>query len=272
MTPLKDLPNVAPAADDGPLPDPEADSGPRYSVDELAARTGVPSRTIRHYQSEKVLPPPEKQGRGARYGELHVRRLELIAQLQDRGLSLKAIRDALHDVERGRLSLEDWLGLSDEFRRPWSQDAPALIEHADLEARLNGRRPGMLRELINANLLQEQPGEPPTYLVPSPGLLEIAVQLEAAGVQLHRSSAAAALMRKHLHRTADDLVTHFLRHAGDGFGHDAATAAEALDALRPLSAEAMRLIFTREIERAVRERRDDLTTSLSRNRRDRETS
>ena len=271
MTPAKTrLPSAPPAAHDGPPAErPEtAEERPGYTVDELAARTGVPSRTIRHYQSEKVLPPPEKHGRIARYRDDHIRRLELIAQLQDRGLSLKAIREALRDVEQGRHTLEDWLGLSEQIRRPWSEDAPALLTLEDLERRLEGRRPGLLSELADAGLIKEQPGLPPAYLVPSPGLLDVALGLEAAGVALHTSAAAAALMRKHLRRVADDLVSHFLRHAGDGFGQDAASTAEALDALRPLSAEAMRLIFTREIERALRERRDDLASSLSRNRRD----
>jgi DNA-binding transcriptional MerR regulator len=264
------LPSSPPAAHDGPPPEPERTPG--YTVDELAALTGVPSRTIRHYQSEKVLPPPEKRGRIALYRDLHVRRLELIAQLQDRGLSLKAIREALRDVEQGRLSLEDWLGLSEQIRRPWSEDAPALLTQEELTRKLDGRRPGLRAALEEAGLVREQPGSPPSYLAPSPGLLDIALGLEAAGVELHVSTAAAAVMRKHLRRAADDLVSHFLRHAGDAFGQDVSSAGEALDALRPLSAEAMRLIFTREVERALRERRDDLTTSLSRKRRDRESS
>jgi hypothetical protein len=123
---------------------------------------------------------------------------------------------------------------------------------------------------VDAGLVREQAGLPATFLMPSPGLLDVALRLEASGVGLHLSSAAANLMRKHLRRAADDLVSHFLRHAGDGFGQDAAATAEALDALRSLSAEAVRLIFTREIERALGERRDAFTTSLSRNRRERD--
>jgi DNA-binding transcriptional MerR regulator len=248
--------------------DATVDDGSGYTVDELARVTGVPSRTIRHYQSEKVLPSPAKRGRVAVYREEHVHRLELIARLQDRGLSLRAIREALRDAEQGRLSLEDWLGLSDQIRRPWSEDTPVLLSQEELERRLDGRRPGLLADLVDAGLVREQGGLPPTFLVPSPGLLDVALGLEASGVGLHLSSAAANLMRKHLRRAADDLVSHFLRHAGDGFGQDAAATAEALDALRSLSAEAVRLIFTREIERALGERRDAFTTSLSRNRRE----
>jgi DNA-binding transcriptional MerR regulator len=252
-----------PAADDGPVGDRPDPLVAEYTVDELATAAGLPTRTIRHYQSEKVLQPPEKRGRVALYGDEHLERLRLIAQLQDRGLSLKAIREALRDVEQGRLSLEDWLGLGEQLRRPWSEDAPALLTEQELAERLEGRRPGLLAALSDAGLVREQAGLPPTYLVPSPGLLDVALRLEAAGVELRLAVASAALMRKHLRRAADDLVAHFLRHAGE-FGRDAAGVSDALDALRPLSAEAMRLIFTGEIERALRQRRDELAPSLSR--------
>ena len=39
----------------------DADETPgpgEYTIDELAARSGVPSRTIRFYQAKGVLPPP----------------------------------------------------------------------------------------------------------------------------------------------------------------------------------------------------------------------
>ena len=257
--------HAAPAADDGPPPEPRAER--RYTVDELAAVAGVPTRTIRHYQSERVLPAPERRGRIALYGAEHVRRLELIAQLQDRGLSLKAIREALRGVEHGHLSLEGWLGLGEELRRPWSEDAPALLSREDLEQRLADRRPGLLGALVDADLLQEQPGLPPTYLVPSPGLLDVALELDAAGVDLTMSTEAAKLIRKHLRRSADDLVGLFIRHAGDVFGPGPERVGDALEALRPLSAEAVRLIFAREIERAVSSRRDDLAAAMSRTRR-----
>ena len=50
-----------------------------YTIDQLAAHTGVPSRTIRFYQSRGALPAPVRRGRKAYYGPTHVERLELIA-------------------------------------------------------------------------------------------------------------------------------------------------------------------------------------------------
>ncbi|HZB71620.1 MAG TPA: MerR family transcriptional regulator, partial [Acidimicrobiales bacterium] len=65
------------------------------SVDQLAERAGVTVRTIRFYQSEGLLPLPGRHGREARYGPAHVERLDLIADLQARGLRLHAIAELL---------------------------------------------------------------------------------------------------------------------------------------------------------------------------------
>ncbi|MEK7424027.1 MAG: MerR family transcriptional regulator [Actinomycetota bacterium] len=80
-----------------------------WSIDELAALVGVPTRTVREYRTLGVIDPPRKEGRVGRYDESHRRRLELIARLQDRGYSLAAIRDLCAASESGR-SLDDVLG------------------------------------------------------------------------------------------------------------------------------------------------------------------
>ncbi len=46
----------------------QATAATEFTIDELSARSGIPSRTIRYYQSEGALPPPERRGRVARYG------------------------------------------------------------------------------------------------------------------------------------------------------------------------------------------------------------
>ena len=50
----------------------EDDDPESYTIDELAAATAIPSRTIRFYQSSGVLPKPEKRGRVAFYGPAHL--------------------------------------------------------------------------------------------------------------------------------------------------------------------------------------------------------
>ena len=84
---------------------------PEYTIDELAALTRVPTRTIRFYQTHRALMPPVIRGRVAYYGPAHRERLERIAQLQDRGLRITAIRDLLGSIDRGEVGLAEWLAL-----------------------------------------------------------------------------------------------------------------------------------------------------------------
>jgi DNA-binding transcriptional MerR regulator len=226
-----------------------------YTIDELAAATGVPSRTVRHYQWVGALPPPARKGRIALYREEHLQRLRLIAQLQDRGLHLRAIRDALRQAARRRLSLEEWLGIGEQLRQPWSEETPLVLGEAELRQRLGDRPARFVATLVRAGLLRRQ-GDPraPTYLVPSPGLLDIGLKLDDAGLDIETGAEAAALARHSLRRAAAKLVRHFARRSGRGFARSrsAGDVGEAIAALRSLGAEAVRLVFAQEIERALR--------------------
>jgi DNA-binding transcriptional MerR regulator len=90
---------------------------PTFTIDQLAATTGVPSRTIRLYQTKGVLPRPPRPGRVSLYGAEHVDRLRLIGELQDRGLQLCAIRELVTHCD-GDVTVREWLGLGDRLRQP----------------------------------------------------------------------------------------------------------------------------------------------------------
>lgn len=227
-----------------------------FTIDELAHAAGLPSRTVRHYQSEKILPRPQRRGRGAVYRDEHLQRLRLIADLQARGLSLRAIRDALAEVERGEVSLEDWLGVSEALRRPWAAEGPTSVSLAELDTRLAGHPDLEVDTLVEVGLVHAPEGHPPMCHVPSPALLDMALALDAAGVDVHTSAGAAALLQRNLARAADDLVDYFIDHAGEGFARSVRPQelTRAIDALRPLSSDAVRLLFAREVERALQQR------------------
>ncbi len=72
-----------------------------YTVDDLAQRTDLTPRTIRSYQTQGLLPPPERHGRVAYYDDSHLDRLEEIAELKEEGLSLTSIHGVLTRREAG---------------------------------------------------------------------------------------------------------------------------------------------------------------------------
>jgi DNA-binding transcriptional MerR regulator len=232
-----------------PPPDPDPAAGKRYTIDELVTATGVPSRTIRFYQASGALPAPKREGRMAYYDDAHVERLKLVAELQDRGLSLKAIRDLVARIDSGDVTVSEWLGVGDQLRAPWSEDQPRMVGEGELAELLGGsQRPGLVAELVRAGLLRREKAG--SYVLESPALLRLALKVDAAGVDLSDAVFAVEVLNKRLRRAADEIVGHFVRRSQDP-NLDAQDMARRLEALRAVAGEAVRVLFAREIERAL---------------------
>ena len=227
---------------------------PTYSLQELVERSGLPARTIRWYQSEGLLPKPAKQGRDAVYRDEHLERLRLIAELRDRGLTLVAIRD-LVKRERPSSTVAEWLGIDATLTAPWSDDRPRVIERDELAAMVRGRRPGLLAELQDAGYVQPADSGGNTWLVPSPALLDLALQLHDAGIDIELSAQLRDLLRRRLAKVVDDAVKLLVERTGAGFAGTATPAelATAVGALRPIARETTSLILAQEVERALRQ-------------------
>jgi DNA-binding transcriptional MerR regulator len=104
----------------------------------LAEVTGTPPRTIRFYIARRLLPPPLKAGRGAVYGEEHVRRIAEIKAAQARGLTLSEIARA----QAGR----DGDGALSEPSAWWHYEvAPDVVVHVRADA-----SPWRLKRIRNA--------------------------------------------------------------------------------------------------------------------------
>ena len=240
-----------PTALDQPDP-PGPPQEPTYGLQELADRSGLPIRTIRWYQSEGLLPKPAKNGRDAVYRNDHLERLGLIAELRDRGLTLTAIRDLVAH-ERPARTVAEWLGIDATLTAPWSDDRPRIVDRDELAAITGERRTGLLAELQDAGYVKPTDGG--AWLVPSPALLDLALQLHDPGIDVELSGRLRDLLRRRLAKTVDDAVKMMVERTGAGFagGASAAEVATALGALRPIARETTSLILAQEVERALRE-------------------
>jgi DNA-binding transcriptional MerR regulator len=228
-------------------PPPAASDG--LTIDELAASTRLPSRTIRFYQSKGALMPPEIRGRVAFYGQPHVERLKLIAQLQDRGLRIDAIGDLLKKIDRGELDLAEWLGVEEQMQTPWANDRPRTVTEAELYELAGVKRPALIADLIRSKIVERR-GD--VYLVASPALLATAVKLEAVGIDLEMAAQASRTLRKHLGRAVTDLVEMFVGRVRE-VHVDVADSGPLFAALRGAGTEAVRVLFARAMEKALRE-------------------
>src|SRR6266545_4218744 len=191
-----------------------AESAVEYGLDELANVSGVPSRTIRYYQSERLLPSPGKRGRDAVYGPDHAERLRLIGDLRDRGLNLGAIRDLVAGDHPAR-TVATWLGVDATLSAPWSDDRPRIVTKEELDKLIGDRRRGLLGDMQQAKYVEPAPSG--TWLVPSPGLLDLALQLDDAGIDIELSGRMRALLRKRLSKVVDETVKLLVERLGTGF-------------------------------------------------------
>lgn len=218
------------------------------TIDQLAAVSRVPSRTIRFYQSKGALMAPTIRGRVAYYGDAHVERLKLIAQLSDRGLRVDAIGDLMKRIDRGEVDLAEWLGVGAEMETPWAVDQPRTVGEEELYEIVGSRRPGLLADLTRARIVERR-GD--VYLVGSPALLGVAVKLESVGIDLDTAMAASSILRKHLGRAVDELVELFVGRIQEG-ALDIQNAGDVFGALRTVGVDAVRLIFARAMEAELR--------------------
>jgi DNA-binding transcriptional MerR regulator len=224
------------------------DSEGHLTIDELAASSKVPSRTIRFYQSRGALMAPAIRGRVAYYGPQHEGRLKLIAQLQDRGLRIDAIGDLMKRIDRGEVDLAEWLGVEEQMQTPWASDQARTVSDAELYELAGTRRPGLLADLARANII-ERKGD--VYLLGSPALLAMAMKLESVGIDLQTATSASAILRKHLSRAVAELVELFIGQVKEG-RVSIAQSGELFATFRSVGVDAVRVLFAHEMESALR--------------------
>lgn len=170
------------------------------TVDELARAVDLPVRTIREYQTLRLLPPPRRRGRIGLYGDEHRQRLELIARLQQRGYSLAGIKDLLAAWDAGA-GLPALLGLP--VGSAALDETPMRLTRRELDARLPGLTTTLLRRACTAGLVQSDGDR---YIARSPALLALVADGTNAGVPVRDMIKLAAILREHLHATADALA------------------------------------------------------------------
>lgn len=222
------------------------------TVEEVAAKTGVTVRTVRYYQSQGLLPHPDRVGREARYGDEHLERLRLIARLQEQGLRLTAIRELVRQGD----AAADWLGLTESLAKPWSDDRPALWSEDELAARSAAAPTVDVDDLVRTGVIERRSDtNPVVYLVPSPGMFEIALQLSNLGLDLDVAARLRTLLQERLRVLATDLVAGFTDEVSLTLLADAGPAdlVRLLEQLRPLTRRTVDLLFASEMERAQRE-------------------
>jgi len=205
---------------------------PEWTIDELAGLVDLPVRTLREYQTFGILPAPRRQGRQGLYGTSHLRRLQLIARLRDRGYSLAGISDLLGNWSAGA-DLGEVLGLEpDQLVHIDEPGAPATLEQ--LRSLLPTLIPERIDALVSTGVIERQ--EPNRFCVPSPSLLQLTIDALGAGLAPDGVIALLDAIQQAADTVADEVVQQIDLLPADG---DPRTTAAFLQRGRGLLAHGM---------------------------------
>ena len=200
----------------GPSIEPRGDPSGDLTVDEVAHQAGVTVRNVRAHQSRGLLPPPVLRGRVGWYGAAHVRRLQLITQLQDEGFNLAAINALLRDSQghedplialRRRILTLPWV-----FEEPKEYSRVELMALMKLDPHGGPETPTYVaaREMSLEQGTLTRLG-PDRFLVTSPTLLAMCVQMAGVGMPV----LAIAELQRTLLSASEQVMDHYVRAFGE---------------------------------------------------------
>src|SRR5947209_9626712 len=110
----------------------EAEVEESFPIEELARRTGMTVRTLRAYQSRKLLPAPEVRSRMGYYSARHVARVELVKDLQAEGFKLDTIARMLDNTGDSDAEI---LQFSRTVKSLFGESEPQIVNLEDLRER-----------------------------------------------------------------------------------------------------------------------------------------
>lgn len=236
-------------------------------IDELAQRSGTTTRNIRAYQARGLIPAPHMRGRTGYYHDEHLRRLEIIRDLQERGFSLEAIRHTLDTWAAGG-DLGQMLGLHSLVTAPWTDEQPGRLTADELLERFPqvADQPELVAQAVDLGLLT--PLDDGTFEVPSPMVIDAGTELARAGIPLDQIFELVKAIRADVADLAQRFVEVVGRNLvdplaeGTGGPAPAAEVTEAIRRLRPIALEVVRPFLAQEMERATNASLGELAARL----------
>lgn len=221
-----------------------------FTIDELAARTGMTVRTVRFYATEGLLPPPERRGRVAYYNARHRMRLDLIRTLQDHGYTLAAIDRVLARIPVDADPAE--YAVHSAALAPWLPGQTEQLDRAGLERRAGRRLTDDEVDYLAQVGALEQVGE--GYRVSS-AMLGHAVELLRQPVPVSVLHDSAAIINEHATAVANGLTDVFIKAIWGPYQRGELTSEQVvamLSLLRPLAVQGLVSAFGRAADRAAR--------------------
>ena len=178
-------------------------------IDDLAYEAGIPSRTIRFYNTEGLLPPPLMRGRVAYYSQEHLLVLNIIKELKERqNLPLDVIKQLLEiRAEHGDVQMN--LALKQRLLRPLTTGGQAVRLTKEELMRQTSTTSEQVDELMSKGLLFPVEDDGTSVFSGDDVLLmQLYQQLEQLGLPI----ALPALIRFQLRQLTRSEIAAFEQH------------------------------------------------------------
>jgi DNA-binding transcriptional MerR regulator len=244
----------------------DSESPNQFTIEELAAETGMSVRNIRAHQARGLLAPPEVRARVGYYGPEHVAQLRLIRELQEDGFNLGGIKRLLEDSQG---TAERLLHLRRSLVAP-SEELAETVSAAELGRRFHVDPAEGERVLAKARKLGVLvPVGEDKYEVPSPSLLALADEAVQRGISLRSALALLEEIERHCDSVSRSFVRLFLREIWKPFQQADMPAErwpemeEAVEHLRPIASEALMAIFHQRLGTQIEGAFSEITRRLS---------
>ena len=244
----------------------DGESPNRFTIEQLAAQSGMSVRNIRSHQARGLLARPEVRVRVGYYGPDHLAQLRLIRDLQEDGFNLAGIKRLLDDSQgtaERLMRFKDSLTASHEEPRE-------RVSLAELGRRFRVGRPEARRVLARAERLAVLiPVGGDQYEVPSPSLLAAAEEVVAHGISLEAALGIFGELDRHCDAVARAFVKLFVEQVWRPFQRADMPAErwpeidDSIERLRPLAADALLAIFNRGMKSQIEAAFGELTQRLS---------
>ena len=179
-----------------------AEDAELFTIEQLAARTGLTVRNIRSHVTRGLLPAPYLKGRTGYYGQEHVARLQLVTGLQQQGFNLAAIRSLVSGPAAP--SAEETVAFYRTALGAWLTESPEVWDEPALAAEFGVAPDGAVFDRLKALGVLDRQADGQVR-VTNPALIRVGRQLAALGYDLD-----------HLLRVLDALIDHS-RHIAEAF-------------------------------------------------------
>jgi DNA-binding transcriptional MerR regulator len=180
-----------------------------HTIDELAHISGMPSRTIRFYNTQGMLPPPTMRGRVAYYGEEHLLILNIIKELKEQqNLPLDTIKQML-DIRAKYGEVQMNLALKQRLQRSLTGGGQEVQLSKEALMQQTGASEKWIDELTGQDLLFPVKTENgPVYSSDDILLLQLYERLEYFGLPI----ALPALVRFQLRQLVRSEIAALEQH------------------------------------------------------------